>query len=645
MSLWLCVGLAACGGGGESVPEEPLNVDYSTLKLAQSRDAPLEYARTDDQIFRPLRNGIRITVGTPVFTLPDVALPSATTQLQHSSTTLQVEGVDEADSVKYDGRYIYSARPEFVPASANTRQLSRNVLGVSRTDPLTAAVEPLSNYVIEGEQSAVPALYHLPNQEGTAEYLVAVSQNFEAWTMTAMPIAALVIHPDRTTIQVLDVRDPRHVSQAWKLELDGWMRASRLTDDTLYVVSSFRPRFPDLMLPADTLAKREANERRIRTTAATELLPSYSEDGGPRRRLPQPDGCLVAQQIESTDSYMDLLVITAINVRTRHVTDVNCLSTNVNAVYVSRKSLYVGGSGFRSIDSTAITVLHKFAIEDGGIAYRATGAVVGTLPWSTPSYFMDEHDGDLRILTTANGAHRLTVLRESTGRSLTIVSTLPNTARPAAIGKPGESVFAVRFMEGRAYVVTFRMTDPLYVIDLHDPADPAVAGELEIPGFSTYLRPLGPTQSEFLLAVGQNVAGNGRREGVKVELFDVRDIASPQSVGAEVFGGVNTLSPALDDPHALAFLTMPGPDARYRLALPIDVSEVSWQYSGLHLLDIDAGATPELHFHGVIKTEESGSTTYPRFSLRDRGVLHGDAAFAVHGDRIVSSLWQNVTQP
>ena len=63
----------------------------------------------------------------------------------------------------------------------------------------------------------------------------------------------------------------------------------------------------------------------------------------------------------------------------------------------------------------------------------------------------------------------------------------------------------MRFMEERAYVVTFRQTDPLYVIDLKNPADPVIAGELEIPGFSTYLRPLGPTQSELLLAVGQDV--------------------------------------------------------------------------------------------------------------------------------------------
>ena len=161
---------------------------------------------------------------------------------------------------------------------------------------------------------------------------------------------------------------------------------------------------------------------------------------------PQPDGCLVAQQIESTDSYMDLLVITAINVRTRRVTDVNCLSTNVNAVYVSRKACTLPAPGSARSIAPRSPCCTSSRSRMASITYRATGAVVGTVGWSNPSYFMDEHDGDLRILTTPNGVHRLTVLRESTGRNLTIVSTLPNSARPAAIGKPGESVFAVRFM-------------------------------------------------------------------------------------------------------------------------------------------------------------------------------------------------------
>jgi hypothetical protein len=339
------------------------------------------------------------------------------------------------------------------------------------------------------------------------------------------------------------------------------------------------------------------------------------------------------------------------------VTDVNCLSTNVNGVYMSTESLYIAGTGFRPDGTAPITVLHKFAIQGGEVSYRATGAVAGTVPWSNPSYFMDEHDGDLRIVTSTAGVHRLSVLRESTGQSLLMVSTLPNASRPAAIGKPGESVYAVRFMGERAYVVTFRLTDPLYVIDLREPSDPAIGGELEVPGFSTYLRPLGNRQSEFLLAVGQQADATGRRQGVKVELFDVRDIANPRSLGAQVFGKAGTSSEGLNDPHALTFLATPAPNAGLRLALPIDVFDTprpadpntfAWTYSGLHLLEVSGAATtsPQLHFQGVLLTDEPGpSKTFPSFGRPERGVLHGDSVFAVSGDRFLSSRWQDLTAP
>src|SRR5262249_31901611 len=159
--------------------------------------------------------------------------------------------------------------------------------------------------------------------------------------------------------------------------------------------------------------------------------------------------------------YTDLIVISAINVRTRRISDVNCLSTNVNGVYMALNSLYV--AGIRTAEGgTASTVLHKFAIADGQMSYRATGSVTGTVGWPNGSYFMDEHGGDLRILTSRSLEHRLTILRES-GKSLVAVATLPDAAHPEPIGKPGESVYAVRFVGDRAYVVTFRLTDPLYV--------------------------------------------------------------------------------------------------------------------------------------------------------------------------------------
>jgi beta propeller domain-containing protein len=646
IGVFFSIGLVACGGGGGDrsavVAEEPLNLDYSTLRLAESRETPLQYAANDEQILAPLRNGMRLVMTR--FSPPPGIVMLAGSSTSYSGTTVQVAGVDEADAVRYDGSYIYAVRPQAPPPQSTLPQRSQNVLAIARTDVTAAKAELISNYVIEGEQSATPLLYQIPASGGRAEYLVAVSQDNSGWFMP-LPITALVIQPDSTTVQLLDVRDPQRVSQAWKLRIDGWLNASRLIGDTLYLVSSYRPRIPDLVVPADTLEKQEANERRIRSSAAAQLLPHYSVDGGAMLPLVSGHGCLIAQQLPSNEAYTDLLVISAINVRTRRISDANCLSTNVNGVYMATTSLYVAGTR-RADDGTMSTVLHKFAIDDGQMSYRATGAVPGTVGWPNGSYFMDEHGGDLRILTSRSLEHRLTVLRES-GKSLVAVSTLPDASRPEPIGKPDESVYAVRFVADRAYVVTFRLTDPLYVIDLHDPLSPAIAGQLEIPGVSSYLRAVGP----YLLSVGQD-ATNGRRTGMKVELFDVSDIAHPRSAGVQTFGKTGTWSDALSDPHALTFAETAGPDASLRLALPIDVHDTpvgdptlsGWTYSGLHVLEVSGieRAAPQLKLQGVIKTAERGSSTIAPYVYSRRAVLHDDAVFAVHGDQILSQRWQEL---
>lgn len=662
--LPIIAGLAACSGGSNTGAEAPIDTDYSALRIAESREGALAYANEDEQVLRPLRNGLRMSLGSgpaPAAAVPGVTAPNADGLGSYSGTTVQVEGVDEADLVKYDGRYIYIVRPEPAPPSltAPIPEMTRNVLKIVRTHPATASVEVVSGFDIEGQQSTLPLIYQVQNEGGETQYIAAVTQHYQGWSLMLPQASALVVQPDRTTLQLLDVSDPYNVSQTWKMELDGWLRASRKIDDALYLVSSYRPRLPGLVLPADAAEKKQANERLIRSAAAADLLPRYRENGGAERPLATPGDCVIAANLRSHEAYTDLIVVTAIDLSERRVTDVNCISSNINGVYMSLRSLYVGGEGRQSPDGSAqFTVLHKFGLDDGDISYRASGAVAGRIGWANASYFMDERESDLRILTTqhissGDSTHHLNVLRETTSNALALLSVLPNSEHPAPIGKPREQVHAVRFVDDRAYVVTARVTDPLYVIDLSDPTDPAIAGELEIPGFSTYLQQVGPAGSQLLLSIGQQTNAAGVRQGVKVELFDVHDIARPRSIGVELFGEAGSSSEAVGDPHALTFMSMPGTAARHRLALPIDVFDTAdpidanrflWTYSGLHLLEISGleTAAPQLRFQGVIRTDEPSTVPYPTRVVPDRSVMHDDAVFAIHGESILSSLWQSV---
>jgi hypothetical protein len=652
------IALIGCGGGRNPPPDIPLNTDYSSIKPAASRDTALVYAKDADDILDPLRNGVRLSLSPnslPI--IAGVTSPNTASDAAYSRTTIQIQGVDEADLVKYDGHHIFSVRPEVVPAQPG---LVRHVLKIAKTNPTSGTIEVASEFVIQGEHSTLPVIYALPGEDHRTQYIAAINQNFQGWMLPQPQASALVVQPDRTKVQLLDVRDPYNVSQAWEVELDGWLRATRKIGDTLYLVNSYRPRLAGLELPADTQSKKEANERRIRTAGTQDLLPRVRVNGGVAQSLASPADCVLAADLRSEEAYTDLLVITSVDLVERRVRDVACVSTDINGVFVAHDALYVGGEGAaQAPDGSAFTVLHKFALADGNVSYRATGVVGGRLPWNNAAYFMDQHEGRLRIVTSQHSMnghplHRLSVLEETPNHGLALMSLLPSPEHPEPIGKPGDQVHAVRFFNERAYVVTARTIDPLYVIDLSDPFEPFIAGELEVPGVSTYLQPLDDGDSELLLSIGRDLSEVGTPQGVKVELFDVSEIELPRSLGAHVFGKTGSFSEAIDDPHALTVQPLPGEPATYRIGLPIDIYETPhpselgrfvWSYSGFQLLEVsNAGGSPGLHVQGVLKTDESSSPgSHPNYVVPRRVVLHADGVFGVNGGLYATNLWDAIT--
>ena len=155
--------------------------------------------------------------------------------------------------------------------------------------------------------------------------------------------------------------------------------------------------------------------------------------------------------------------------------------------------------------------------------------------------------------------HQLTVLQESSTsdrKRLEAVARLPNLDHPQPIGKPGEQIYAARYLGSRAYIVTFKKVDPLYVIDLHDQEAPVIAGELNMPGYSSYIHPIG---DDLVLGIGKDAVPSESGDfawyqGLKLALFDVSDMTAPQEVSTVVIGDRGTTSSLLYDFHALAYL-------------------------------------------------------------------------------------------
>ncbi|NUW30402.1 beta-propeller domain-containing protein [Nonomuraea sp. SMC257] len=188
------------------------------------------------------------------------------------------------------------------------------------------------------------------------------------------------------------------------------------------------------------------------------------------------------------------------------------------------------------------TEVHRFDIgSPGAPVYAASGKVPGRL---LNQYSMSEHEGHLRVATTVTSADGE---RSESGVHVLRMSDLAETGQVGGLGK-GERIYSVRFIGPVGYVVTFKQVDPLYTLDLRDPAAPKVSGELKITGYSAYLHPGGDGR---LIGIGQEASEKGRTLGTQVSLFDVSDPAAPRRL-SQLFQK-DSGSEAEWDPHAFLF--------------------------------------------------------------------------------------------
>ena len=208
-------------------------------------------------------------------------------------------------------------------------------------------------------------------------------------------------------------------------------------------------------------------------------------------------------------------------------------------IYASNTSTYVSTTAWSSDSSSATTNLHKFVTaKSGATTYTGSGVVPGTL---LNQYAMSEYDGVLRVASTVSERRGWISSRQVSEGVVTTLheqdGALRRLGQVGGLGKQdNESIQAVRFIENRGYVVTFRQTDPLYVLDLSDAAAPKVLGELKIPGYSGYLHPVG---ENLLLGVGQSGSEQTRdgQTGVQFSLFDISGPSKPRRIDTQTYGG------------------------------------------------------------------------------------------------------------
>ena len=379
----------------------------------------------------------------------------------------------------------------------------------------------------------------------------------------------------RTKMVVLDLRDRAHPRKTREIDLSGSLIAARRIGTTVHAVVADGERlettyetWPQIipnechvkgMDPAAvrvrfTQLERE-NERKIRAGSAG--LPTLTERGVTTQLCDAMRAPLAAGDTFTTVVSFDLK-------DDRAPTTSAVVKSRPGVVFASGDALYLAlREEDRSVETTAV---HKFHIGASPRDTRYVGS--GTVPGHVlNSFAMDEWYGYLRVATTRGRVpdpaveSAVTVLGEAEGGKLVRIGAASHIA-------PGEDVRAVRFDGDRGYVVTFKKTDPLFVLDLSRPAAPAILGELKIPGFSTYLHRIDPSH---LLSIGFDADDHGSFaffDGIILQLFDVSRPTEPTLLFKEKLGTRGSSSAAATDHLAFNYF-----DEKQLLGIPMTLCE------------------------------------------------------------------------
>ncbi len=480
----------------------------------------------------------------------------AGTATSMSRTNNQVSGVDEADIVKTDGRYVYMVANG---ALRIAEALNPHVVSVTR---LAGVVRDM---LVEGDRAVVFTKSAVGRERCTYAYDCEVGGDGTS-----------------TRIDVLDIADRSAPKVVRKIELTGSLMASRRIGTTIHTVvadgDSERGEYqtwpddledcgnPEAKVRAKFAALRAENERSIRAHTS---LPRYVDHGVSTELC----AGLLDNKFDQVHTFTSLVSfdmrdarspITSATVRSRPGT----VFASENALYFATQRKK-GGKGpwysfYPSVDE--VSELHKFHIggQPNDTRYVGSGVVPGHV---LNQFAMDEWRGHLRIATTRGKVPNpevesaVSIFSEGPAGSLMRVGAVEHIAK-------GEDLRAVRFDDDRGYLVTFKKTDPLFVLDLHDVTRPAILGELKIPGFSTYMHRIDATH---LLTIGFDANDHGSFayfDGILLQLFDVSKPTEPKLMFREKLGTRGSSSEAATDHLAFNYFAEKG-----ILAIPMTLCE------------------------------------------------------------------------
>ncbi|MGN1444203.1 MAG: beta-propeller domain-containing protein [Acutalibacteraceae bacterium] len=396
----------------------------------------------------------------------------------YSETNTQVDGVDEADIIKNDGRYLYVISEEKRLSVVDTE--SMKTVFVKELEAVNGGADygAIEMYLTDNRL----VVFGTQCKKGEYSYSDETVDYVYSSRSFCFPYEAT-----ETVVSLFDISDKNHISLVTSFTQDGNYNNSRLVDGYVYLISDYR------ITSSSDLEKK--------------AIPSVKDE---------KVSCGCVYVLPNNDDYACQTVISGFSV-TENDPKVSTLSLvgYSDEIYCTSDTLYVLSNNYS--DDRDITDIFSFSLKSGTVEKKTAGTVPGFVE---DNYSLDEKDGYLRITTTAYDYKKdedissLYILDEK----LEIVGKLTDIAHD-------EQIKSTRFIGNIAYVVTFRNTDPLFAIDVSDPKNPKILGEVKLPGFSEYLHPIG---DNLLVGIGYDGDDSSADyNSLKITLFDISDPLNP----------------------------------------------------------------------------------------------------------------------
>lgn len=523
-----------------------------------------------------------------------------------SETNVQVQGVDEADIVKTDGKSIFQAEYDKVRVIQAVPGAQMKVLSTIRYDQ---NFSPNQLFLQDDQLVVIGYQYndiHKSYEDAAKDSLIAPMMQ-------------------TTAIIVYDVKNPADPKQIREVKVEGSYVSARKVENLVYLVTQH---YPDYWL--------------LKGNRKIDIRPKFTDTvlGSEEKTITYDD---IHYFPESRQPNYTMIAALDLDQPKKEVAMTAYLGSG-NQLYMSKDNLYLAVENYGDMDYKERGVLapdtdvHKFAIKGVEVKYHSSATVPGTV---LNQFSMDEHNGYFRVVTTKGYAWD--EKRPSSNQLYILDKNLKETGKIEELAR-GERIYSARFMGDRIYMVTFKETDPLFVFDASDPANPKVLGELKIPGFSNYLHPY---DENHIIGFGQDtkiVSEKGFSQpriltnGVKISLFDVSDMSNPKEKFTEVIGGRGTYSPLNDDHKALLFSK-----DKDIFAFPISVYQNSdkseyeqiFEYQGAYVYSIDPATGFKLkskvtHINGDMPYYEDWEHQIQRL------LYIGDTLYAVSAEKITS---------